>query len=360
MQLNQCFKKQNMKKRNLSAKKKIRNFYLEKLKNPRIKKVYSEFEKNLLHYNLSKLSIAVSGGSDSMALAFLAKCHSIKKNLDYFYFTVDHKLRSDSTKEAILTKNKLRKFDIICEILTWKNNNSSSNIQAKAREKRYDLIFKKSINKKVKLVLTAHQKNDLYENFFIRLLRGSGLKGLSSFYNRKTQINKKSNIFVIRPLLNISKEKLTYITKNTFQFNIEDPSNNNDIYLRIKIRKLIYQLNQYGLNLEKFKLTLENLNKSNLAIEFYVRKNIKENTKLINSKKTIIINEMFFNNPDEIVFRSFSELIHFIGNKKSYVRGKKLLKLINNIQISKSFKKQTLSGCIFEKVNKSIIISREN
>ena len=349
-----------MKKRNLSAKKKIRNFYLEKLKNPRIKKVYSEFEKNLLHYNLSKLSIAVSGGSDSMALAFLAKCHSIKKNLDYFYFTVDHKLRSDSTKEAILTKNKLRKFDIICEILTWKNNNSSSNIQAKAREKRYDLIFKKSINKKVKLVLTAHQKNDLYENFFIRLLRGSGLKGLSSFQKYKKKINKNMNVYLLRPLLNISKEDLFYITQNTFKFSIEDPSNNDDHYLRVKVRKLINQLNENGLTFEKFQNTLRNLSKSNTVIEFYVNKNIEENTKWLNRKKSKIINEFFFNQPDEVIFRSLSELIHNIGNKISYARGKKISNLINNINSSKNFKKQTLSGCIFEKVNKSIIISRES
>ena len=75
-----------MKKRNLSAKKKIHNFYLEKLKNPRIKRIYSEFERNLRKYNLSKYSIAVSGGADSMALAFLAKYHSIKKKFELSLF----------------------------------------------------------------------------------------------------------------------------------------------------------------------------------------------------------------------------------------------------------------------------------
>ena len=348
-----------MKKRNLSAKKKIHNFYLEKLKNPRIKRIYLEFEKNLIKYNSSKFSIAVSGGADSMALAFLAKCHSIKKNSNYFYFTVDHKLRLTSTKEAILTKEKLKKFGVFCEILTFKDNKISSNLQAKAREQRYELIFQKSINNKTKLVLTAHQKNDLYENFFIRLLRGSGLKGLSSFQKDKTQIKKNINVYLLRPLLNISKEDLLYITQNTFKFYIDDPTNNNDFYLRIKIRKLIYKLNEYGLTFEKFRSTLENLNKSNVAIEFYVNKNIKENTKMINKNKFIIINKFFFNHPDEIVFRSLTELIHQIGNKKSFTRGKKILNLINSINSLKNYKKKTLSGCIFEKVNNSIIISRE-
>ena len=349
-----------MKKRNLSAAKRIHKFYLDKLKNPKIKKIYLEFERNLGSFNLAKFSIAVSGGIDSMALAFLAKCHSIKRKQNHLYFTVDHKLRSTSTKEAIQTKKQLKKYGINCDILTWTNNKTSSNLQAKAREKRYDLIFQKSLNKNVNLVLTAHQKNDLYENFFIRLLRGSGLQGLSSFQNKKTTIKKNSNIFVLRPLLNISKQELSYVTKNTFSFYIEDPSNENDYYLRIKIRKLIHHLSQYGLNFEKFKLTLENLNKSNSAIKFYVKKNIKENTHTINKKKNIIVNEFFFNQPDEIVFRSISELIHEIGNKTNYTRGKKLISLINKIKTTKSFKRQTLSGCIFEKVNKSIVISREN
>ena len=76
-----------MKKRNLSAKKKIHNFYLEKLKNPKIKKIYNEFEKKLFSYNPKRFSIAISGGFDSMALAFLAKCHSIIKNSKFYFLS---------------------------------------------------------------------------------------------------------------------------------------------------------------------------------------------------------------------------------------------------------------------------------
>ena len=348
-----------MQKRNLSAKKRIHNFYLEKLKNPRIKKIYLEYEKNLEKHNLEKFSIAVSGGVDSMALTFLAKCHSIKKNKDYLYFTVDHKLRSTSTNEAIQTKKQLKKFGIICDILTWKKNKSFSNLQAKARENRYELIFQKSLKNKVKFVLTAHQKNDLFENFFIRLLRGSGLKGVSSFQSNKAKIKKNLDIFILRPLLNISKKDLSFITRSTFNFNIQDPSNENDNFLRIKIRKLISQLKKDGLTFKKFNLTLQNLNKSNSAIDFYVKKNINENASVLDKKNSIIINEFFFNQPEEVVFRSLSKLIHEIGNKKSFTRGRKIVSLLNDINSNKNFRKKTLSGCILEKVNKSIIISKE-
>ena len=152
---------------------------------------------------------------------------------------------------------------------------------------------------------------------------------------------------------------MSFITKSTFNFNIQDPSNENDNFLRIKIRKLIDQLKQYGLSFEKFNLTLKNLSQSNIAIEYYVKKNITENTRILSKKKSIIINEIFFNQPEEVVFRSLSKLIHKIGNKKSFTRGRKIVSLINDIKYNKNLRKKTLSGCILEKVNKSIIISKE-
>ena len=151
-----------MKKRNLSATKRIHKFYIKKLNNPRIKKIYLEFEKNLGKNNSSTFCIAVSGGIDSMALAFLAKCHSIQTKQTHLYFTVDHRLRNTSTKEARQTKQQLQKYGIACDILTWRSNKTYSNLQAKARENRYNLIFKKSLKNKIHHVLTAHQKNDLY------------------------------------------------------------------------------------------------------------------------------------------------------------------------------------------------------
>jgi len=349
-----------MKKRNLSAKKKIHNFFLKKLKNPKIKKIYLEFKKNIDLQNSKKLCIAISGGPDSMSLAFLAKYYSIQKKTKFFYCIVDHKLRSESTKEAKITKERLKKFDINCEILTWKNKNVFSNIQSKARDKRYELIFNRCSKKNINFVVTAHQKDDLFENFFIRLLRGSGLKGLSSFNNIKTKIIKEKDIHVLRPLLNICKKDLIYIAKNTFNFFIKDPSNNNDYFLRIKIRKLIKKLNNEGLSFNKLKISLDNLHQSNQVIEFYVKKNIENNSKFLNDKKSVIINQKFFKQPNEIVFRSFSALIHSIGKKNKFSRGSKVLNLIKSINSLKNFKKMTLSGCIIEKVNKSIIISREN
>ena len=115
-----------MKKKNLSAKKKIHNFYSKKLDDPRIKKIYLKFKKNLSSYISKSFCVAVSGGVDSMALSFLAKCYSIENNKKVYFFIVDHKMRKNSTIEANLVKKKLKLFKISSNILTIKNKKTSN------------------------------------------------------------------------------------------------------------------------------------------------------------------------------------------------------------------------------------------
>ena len=84
--------------RNLNATTKIPKFLRDNLNNKRINKIYKKFETSL---NLDGgFAVAVSGGPDSLALAFLSKIYAIKKNLKSKFYIIDHKLRPESTKEA--------------------------------------------------------------------------------------------------------------------------------------------------------------------------------------------------------------------------------------------------------------------
>ena len=90
------------------------------------------------------------------------------------------------------------------------------------------------------------------------------------------------------------KKELININKKTFGFFVDDPSNNNDKFLRNRIRKLLINLDKEGLNFNKFYLTLKNLSKSNQVIEFFVEKNVVENSKYFEKDKKIIIKPIFF------------------------------------------------------------------
>ena len=197
--------------------------------------------------------------------------------------------------------------------------------------------------------------DDIIENFFLRMARGSGLKGLVSLGER-TQIY---NINLIRPLIKLHKKDLLFLSKFVFNFYVDDPSNYEPKFNRIKIRNFIEQLKTSGFDKKKFQLTIENLKRSDQTIRFYVEKNKKINSIINQKKKELILKENFFDNSYEVVFRSLSDLIHFIGKKQNPVRGKKIDNIINKIE-NKTLFKETLGGCVIKMVNRTVILTKEH
>ncbi len=338
--------------KNLSVKIKIPKLLENKLKNKRIRQVYKKFKKSL---DLNeKFAVAVSGGPDSMALAFLSKIYALERELDIKFFIIDHKLRDESTIEAAKVRQVLKKNNINVEILSWSGRRPVSNIQSKARFYRYKLLIERCNKLGIRNILLGHHQDDLYENFFIRMLRGSGLKGLISL-DEKT---KDGSINLLRPLLSQKKNDLIFISDYVFNFYVKDPSNYNDKFKRITIRNLIKELQNNGLNKKKFMKTLKNLKSSNKVVEFYVKENLKKNSFFSKKNKDLILNKNFFNQPNEIVFRSLSESIKKIGENYYFVRGKKLDRIISEIGNNRDFK-VTLGSCIIKKVNETVILSKE-
>ena len=277
-----------MSQKNLNVSNKTHRLLLNKLKDKRTFQVYKKFEESL---NINEnFIVAVSGGADSLALSFFSKIYSIKKKLNIKYYIVDHKLRNDSTDESKIVKNKLKKYLINLEILTWYGKKPKRNIQSIARDRRYGLIINKAKKFKINNILLGHHIDDLFENFFIRILRGSGLNGLISL-DKKTKIEK---INLIRPLLNISKQDLIYISKYIFGSYVSDPSNENDEFKRVRVRKFLKQLQLEGLDRKKFHLTIKNLKFANETIKFYTEKNLKNNVSFMENNNFAILKESFF------------------------------------------------------------------
>ena len=135
-----------MQKKNLSVKKKIHNFYSKKLDDPRIKRIYLNFKKKLSSHVPNSFCVAVSGGVDSMALSFLAKCYSIQNKKKVYFFIVDHKLRKNSTYEANLVKKKLRSLQISSNILTIKKKKYIKKYSIFCKRKQIQINYKTKFN----------------------------------------------------------------------------------------------------------------------------------------------------------------------------------------------------------------------
>jgi len=158
--------------------------------------------------------------------------------------------------------------------------------------------------------------------------------------------------------MRFEKKELIYISKKVFNFFVEDTSNLNENFKRIRIRKLIKTLKLDGLDKKKLMLTINNLKESNRTIDHYVKNNIKQNSVMLKNENICFLSQNFFEQPNEIIFRSLSDLMRKVGKRYYSARGKSIVDVILKIK-SKKLNKTTLGGCLIEKVNETVLISRE-
>ena len=132
----------------------------------------------------------------------------------------------------------------------------------------------------------------------------------------------------------------------------------NKDFKRIRIRKLLRDLEIEGLDKKKLQLTINNLKDTYKSVIFYTNKNIKENCVHSLKDNKYILSSKFFEQSDEIIFRSILDLLKKVSSKYYPPRGKSVKELILAIDLNNQLK-TTLGGCLIEKVNRTIIISPE-
>ena len=344
-----------MRRKNLIATRKVnKNKLLSK--DPIILNFYTKFKSIIFRVVKKKnFALAVSGGADSLCLAYFAQIYSSEFKNKTHVLIVDHRLRKESSKEALKVKKILYRKKIYSRILRWKGSIPKSNIQKNARDMRYALLSNYCIKNKVNYLITAHHEDDQIENFFIRLLRGSGLSGLSSM-PEKTKYGK--NLKIIRPFLKFEKKDLKYVTLNYFKTYIEDPSNKNEKFLRVRIRKYRKNMEKEGLDTKKIIKTVDNLLSADQALNFYKNKALYKHVSFVSKNKCLVNKKIFSDEAKEIIFKSFSDILSLVSGTYYPPRSKKVLNLINRLK-GNNFNKSTLGGCIIEEKDNFILVSRE-
>jgi len=185
------------------------------------------------------------------------------KNIKIIAVTVDHGLRKNSAKEAKLVGEILKKNKIEHHILKWEGKKPVKNIEAVAREKRYELLTEFCKKKKIKHLLVAHHLQDQAETFFIRLFRGSGIDGLSAM----KKVVEYNGVKIVRPLLNVLKKDLEkYLKKKNIPW-VEDESNEDEKFLRNKIRKFLNSFEDKPVILKRIDSAINEIAKARDIIE---------------------------------------------------------------------------------------------
>jgi len=220
--------------------------------------------------NLPALVLAVSGGPDSTALMVLAArwLASLKKKPKLFVVTVDHGLRAESKREAAAVGRLARKLGLPHRILRWTGKKPKTGLQQAARQTRYRLLGEAARKAGATHILTAHTLDDQAETVLIRLLRGSGISGLAAMA-RVTALpgSGESGIKLVRPLLGIPKVRMIATLKAADIDFADDPSNRDPRFTRARLRSLMPQLAQEGLDARRLSLLARRLKRADAAIE---------------------------------------------------------------------------------------------
>ncbi len=209
-----------------------------------------------------KILLAVSGGIDSMLMAYLFKQSNYKVAIAHCNFQLrgedsngDEQFVKETARQygfMVFTK----KFDTVAYADTQKIS-----IQMAARELRFQWFNQILQQHHYQYVATAHHLDDQIETFFINLFRGSGLKGLRSI--------EPKNQHIVRPLLFATRTEIELYAKQHEVKYREDYTNATEKYLRNKIRhSLLSMVKEIAPNYQSvFSDTFERLSKSNLLLE---------------------------------------------------------------------------------------------
>ena len=187
--------------------------------------------------------VAVSGGSDSLALLFLAKAWIEGQGRNaggvLHAVTIDHGLRPEAAAEAGYVAGVCAGIGVLHTTLAWEGAKPAFGLPDAARRSRYALLDQFAHDIGTETILTGHTLDDQAETVFMRMMRpagegdGRGLAGMA----RKTWLY--GGTCIHRPLLSISRQTLRDYLAGFPQGWIEDPTNLDESYERVRVRTLL-------------------------------------------------------------------------------------------------------------------------
>lgn len=184
-----------------------------------------------------KLGLAVSGGPDSLALLLLAHENFPGRAVAA---TVDHGLRPEGREEAEFVASVCSERGIPHEILRPVVPIRGS-IQSAARHARYGLLHDWMTERHIDWLATAHHADDQLETMIMRILRGSGIDGMSGIRAKRGNI--------VRPLLHFQKaELIAYVAEQGIDA-VDDPSNRDQGFDRVRVRNALQDLEGFDMTL---------------------------------------------------------------------------------------------------------------
>ena len=295
----------------------------------------------------TKLGVAVSGGGDSMALLYLAADWGRANGFSVHAVTVDHGLRDGSAQEAALVAKACAGLDISHDTLKWTGWDGGGNLQKAARDARRELIRDWAAGRDIDLVLLGHTADDQAETVLMRLARGSGVDGLGGMSD--------GDVF-LRPLLGVGREELRDELRTRGVAWVDDPSNDDLRFDRVKARQMMGHLAELGLTRERLVQTAQHMQRARASLNVAMRQLAQEAVEQDHGD-LILSPEVYRFQAFDHHSRLLAAALRWVGGAEYRPRYEALLALSD---VARKGQGQTLAGCLVTpEPGRGIRISRE-
>ena len=304
---------------------------------------------------LSHITLAVSGGGDSMALMHLAAHWAEAHAVQCHVVTIDHGLRSGSASEARFVAQAAAELGLSHDTLCWAGWSGQGNLQDQARQARYRLLD--DARGASQLVLMGHTLDDQAETFLMRLKRGSGVDGLAGiplcrFVSSEAQ---EDGYWVLRPLLGISRQALReYLDENKVRW-VEDPSNQDTNYERIQMRQLISDISEGGLSASVLAETAARMGQAKEALDQQVRRLARDLGQEHHGDMTLDL-QALLEEPTEVSDRLIAAVLCWVSSNPYRPRYAALRRCLQAVAEGAA---QSLHGCVLYPCKGQLRITRE-
>ena len=210
------------------------------------------------------VGVAVSGGGDSLALLLMLA--EILGSESLRAATVDHCLRPESAAEAESVARLCKERGIAHDALRWTGWDGRGNLQHEARSARYRLLANWAVKRGSSAVALGHTRDDDAETFAMGLARGAGIDGLSGMRPAFA----RGPVAFLRPLLGVARAALReYLIERNVVW-IDDPSNEDPRFERVRVRKALETLADAGVAPDRLVRSIANLRDLRTAINEHI------------------------------------------------------------------------------------------
>jgi tRNA(Ile)-lysidine synthase len=303
------------------------------------------------------VGLAVSGGADSLALLVLARrwATSLGAPPRLQVYSVDHGLRPEARAEVEMVLAVAERLGVPARGLVWGGEKPLTGMQEAARAARYGLMGRAMAEDGIAVLLTGHHREDQAETVLMRLAHRSGLEGLKGM----AATARVEGVRVHRPLLGVERAALRRVVEEAGLVPVEDPSNMDEHYERVRWRKAMPQLAALGLDSETLAIFAERMGEADHALGQMADGAFEAMVRIDGFGAARIERDPLLALSPALAVRVLARVLNIVGGRQKPRALGQVERLQQALAAGTTAKATTLLGCVVREKDGAVAVARE-